>query len=318
MSIQRLVATLLAAAAPFGAVACDDDGDPLQPPDSRPADDMELPWWTPVPGEAKAWDIQLAAPFDTTPAHAMYVLDLWDVTDARTLTYTDGDVSVPAGQLADEFAALKARTPRPILVCLVDTGAIRLTDPDAMKFPGFEASPPDNPDAPAAGSVIGWSTSDGRRYLDHRAASVAMWAPLIEKRIQLAKDLGCDAISAHHSDPQTSGFTVEGNDVVARLQQVAMQVHARELSAGMHATTALGLTLSEGVASTFDWILVERCAEFDECDKTQPFTNLQKAAFALDYNGAIGFDLACQRQVNMQDGIHKDDPPDGDYRMECP
>lgn len=309
----------IAAIVLLGLIACDDDGNPTLP-DASPIDAFELPWWTPEPGEAHDWEIQLAAPLDVEAAHAMYVLDLWDVATETTIDYDDGPVTVPAGALAGAVADLHARTPRPIVVCHVDTGAIRLTDPDAMKFPGFEAAPPDDPTPPAEGSVIGWSTPDGKRYLDLRQASTPLWSPLIEKRIQLAKDLGCDAIDGHYNDSvgTFSGFTVTGDDAVARYQEVAAQAHARELSAGMRATTPAGLVLTPGLVDSFDWMLAERCAEAEACDQTQPFTQAQKAVFALEYDDAIGLDLACQRLVHGEDGLQKHDPPDGAFRMQCP
>ena len=96
-----------------------------------------------MPGVARNWDVQSTAPFDLTAPRAMYDLDLWALVPATTmLDYGDGDpVTVPAGVLAGKIAELHARTPRTVVICHVDTGAIRLSDPDARKFPGYEASP---------------------------------------------------------------------------------------------------------------------------------------------------------------------------------
>ena len=101
-------------------------------------------------------------------------------------------MTVPAGPLAGTIATLKARTPAPVIICHVRTGAVHLTqDPDARRFPGFEASPPNRPDAPAANSVIGWSTPAGEaeRFLDIRDSSRAQFENLIWKRLDLAKQI---------------------------------------------------------------------------------------------------------------------------------
>ncbi len=304
------------------AVACGDDGAPTLP-DSRPLDAFQPPWWTPHPGETKNWDIQLAAPFDVSASRAMYELDLWDVATATTIDYGDGTpVTVPDGPLAGKVAALHALTPRPIVVCHVDVGAIALDDPDAEKFAGFEATPPDRPTAPTADSVIGWSTLDGKRFLDLRDASRAMWAPIIRKRFDLAKQLGCDAIEGDHNDQvgQDTGFPVTGADVVAAFTATANDVHTLELSAGQKN----GNLLTPGLVDLFDWMLIERCGEFDDCDTARPYIDQNKTVFALDYltdvDGGVDFTLACSRYPHalIREGLHKDAALTSTYRMECP
>src|SRR5262245_11033617 len=77
-----------------------------QPPDAG------NPWWSPKPGEAADWDIQLKAMnFDVSMTRAMMVIDLWDAVPAATmLTYADGVLAVAAGVHPMAIGTLKSRS----------------------------------------------------------------------------------------------------------------------------------------------------------------------------------------------------------------
>ena len=319
--MKRVASTIVALG--LGLVGCDNGKMHQHPPDSS-RDAYVAPWWTPEPAEAKNWDIQVHAPFDLSASRAMYIVDLWAVATATTIDYGDGSpVTVPAGALAGKVAELKAAGAK--VICRVGTGAIKLTDPDASKFPGFAATPPDRPTAPAAGSVIGWSTSDPmQRLLDIRTASRPLWETRMEKRFDLAKQLGCDGIEHDwiYTITGDSGFTIEVAEQTAFGIDVAQQAHDRELSSGMQNGTANGLI--DAFAPHFDWLVIERCGEFDDCDLTRPFINLRKAVFALDYDTDIdglplSTGLTCPRQVAgmIEDGIVKDTNLSSTFRYPC-
>src|SRR5262245_50972397 len=104
-------------------------GGPTQPAGDAAVDMTPAPpWWQRKVCEAKDWDIQLAAPIDVSAPRAMYDLDLWALVPAQTsIDYGDSDpVTVPAGALAGTLAQLHARTPRPIVICHVETGLLEL------------------------------------------------------------------------------------------------------------------------------------------------------------------------------------------------
>lgn len=307
-----------------GAPASPDGGagGDATPPDAAPA-----PWWQPRPGDARDWDIQLAAPFDLSAPRTMYTLSLWDVIPTATLLdYGDGaPVPVPAGALATAIAALHATTPRTTVICRVDTGAWEATRPDAAKFPGAAPTPPDRPDPPASGSVIGWSASrPDERFLDIRAASRGQWAPIIWKRLDLARQIGCDGVMPDRNDMITSdpGFALTLADQEGWFREVATQAHARQLSVGMkNGNTIPGLV--EQLTPDFDWIVIERCGEYQDCDSARPFVNAHKAALAIDYlpdsEGGVDATIACLRQVQdqVQDGIVKDPAVTSLARTQC-
>jgi predicted small lipoprotein YifL len=305
--------------------ACGDDGPPVLPPDG----DIEppIPWWTPEPGEAANWDIQLAAPFDTSVPRQMYLLDLWDVSPGGTITYDDATtVTVPAGALAGAIDAVKSAGA--VAICHVDVGAIRLGDPDVAKFPGSAGTLPDDPDAPEAGSVVGWSVigDADTRYLDVRAASRAMWEAAMFKRFEHAKQIGCEGIDADWMDQNTRGFgTTGGDEIAAYYDAVVADLHARELSAGFHAKTQVGKLLSGQYASTYDFAVTERSGEFNEFDLTRGFAQAGKAEFAYDFEDdgvtdrdgdkvtdGLSFTTGCTRMNLPADWIFKS--ADGAFR----
>jgi hypothetical protein len=310
------------------AAACGYSGG--YPPDAGPpADAMPPPWWSPRPGDAKAWDIQLAAPIDVSAARTMYVLDLWSVVpSATTIDYGDNDpVSVPAGALATALATLHATTPRTVVICRIDTGALELARPDARKFPGWRAGLTTCPTTIAAGDSIGKAaTAPDECYLDLTAAGAAKWSSIMFKRFDLARSIGCDGIVGDRNDSAAaaSGFTISPDDQLAWYKAVAAQTHQRKLSAGMKDAYEIP-SFPDMLAPEFDWLLVQRCGEYQDCDLTRPFINLQKDVFAIDYppnaQAGTGIDpaLACMRQQDalVSDGLVKDEALSSALRVQC-
>jgi len=303
-------------------VGCGGDSKP-PPVDADPGPQ----WWQPKVGEAKNWDIQLAAMpgmIDVSAPRVMYDLDLWALVPvATTITYDDGtSVAVPAGSLAGTIAQLHARTPPTIVICHVETGILDLTLPDAPKFPGYNADPamiPDTPTAPAAGSVIGWHVgSSMKRWLDIREASREKVVPIMFKRFDLARQIGCDGVDPDRNlaaeFAAATGFSPDGFDSYSWFAEIAKQGHARKLSTGMKNGHALP-SQTDMEADKFDWLMIERCGEPEilNCGSSRPFIERMKAVFAIDYDQDSASDpqdstgVCAQQQLAMiADGIYKD------------
>lgn len=299
-----------------------------------PRPDGAPPWWQPAPGEAADWDIQLTAAatgFDVSAPRAMYTIDLWDAVPAQTmLDYGDGSpVTVPAGAHASAIAQIRTLATSPMVVCHVGTGAIRLDDPDAAKFPGYQ-SPPNRPASPADGSVIGWSPTDAdpmERFIDLHEASRAIVAPLIGKRIELAKMIGCDGIASRYSDQRAyqpnpgHGFAdLSTTEYASWSREVAGRAHALTLSIGLRAATADGIS---NTAPIYDWLMLDRCAEHDTCDPAKEYLNRRKAVFAIEYDfteegNANDPAASCSdlTREGITDGIIKKAALDS-FRMRC-
>jgi hypothetical protein len=300
--------------------------------------DAAPPYWKPKPGEYADWDIQLAAAFDISPPRKMYVLDLWAVVPApTTLDYGDGaPVTVPAGALATAISDLHTRAEPAIVVCHVSTGAIRLTDPDAAKFPGYAGgAPPDRPTLPGGDSVIGWSRDPAvpdERFIDIRDNDKrATVAARIGKRIELAKTIGCDAIAARHNDM----IAYEGQDGhgFVKVEYTEYVSWMTELAARAHDGKPIGIGVADGTSLTiadtsrlFEFLIEQRCGEPDrqDCEMTREFFNKSKAVFEIEYtidvNGDPNNPEAVCGEVSAGgalDGIVKSARLDSSFYMRC-
>jgi hypothetical protein len=313
-------------AALFAIGACDNGKNHLHPEAGRDA--PPPPWWQPELGTVKDWDIQLVDPIDVSATRTMYLLDLWSlVPSAQMLDYGDGmPVTVPIGTNPGTIAELHARGVK--VICHVDTGVLDLTAPDAMKFPGYEAMPPDDPDPPASGSVIGWTVdplTPDVRFLDLNAAGRAMWTKYMFERFDLAKTIGCDGVDAASNEIgiTATGFTtLNAADQFSWYDDIAKELHDRELSAGMHNGSTISDLIDHG-SEEFDWLLIERCGE-DDCSTTRPFIEKRRVVFAVDYETNFDGDPnnedgLCQRQQQAQisEGLVKDFPPSKNKRRQC-
>jgi hypothetical protein len=304
---MRCFLVLVMVALGSAAAACGDDGPPAPPFDSGVTPDGPevvtcSTCWVPKPGEFKNWDVQLTAPFDISTARAMYDLDLFDVVPSpQTVTYADGALTIPAGTLATAIADLHAAGTK--VVCHVGAGLIDVSDPDASKFP-VEV---------LGASTVNWQNGfDNDRYVDIRSATVL---EVVKKRLDLAKTIGCDAVEADGIDQSKDapGFPVVEADVIAYFQKVAAEAHRRELSVGMKNVWNTPTVIAE-LPAIYDWMMVVRCAEFNDCGKETAFVVAQKAVFGFDVakpdaNGN-GVDAATACPIYggaMVDGIIKDD-----------
>ena len=314
---------------------CACKGSPHRPdaPDQSPLDAYNPPWFHPTPGEIKNWDIQLKAPYDFSTPRQMMIVELWDVVPAATtLDYGDGaPLTVPAGSQPTAIADLTGRGAT--VVCHVGTGAIKLTDPDAMKFPGYAANPPNRPDPVVANSVIGWSTgADANvRFLDIRPASRPQFEKYIMKRIELAKQIGCKGVAAHHNDAvQFQGDIGTGFPMFAAEDQrdwivaLAKKAHDPSVLIALGGRGGYSMTGFDAVIDDYDFMIAERCGETNDCDIAKVMVNYDRAVFALDYDVRLSGmpynkTAICQEwQMGAVDGIIKSAPLDSSFRETCP
>jgi hypothetical protein len=333
---ERVSRSLLLGAVVLGLAACGGSGNGSHPIDgSIPEIDAPPPppWWQPGLGLAKNWDIQLTAPIDVSTQRLMYDLDLWAVVPAATtIDYGGGStVAVPAGALAGTIAKLHATTPPTIVICHFDSGQLDLSLPDAPKFPGYHADPAQIPDqqAPEAGSAIGWRVGTTmKRWLDIRNASRAAWTPIMFKRFELAKQIGCDGVDPDGNNANQTiggdGFGATAVDAMSWFADIATEGHGQKLSTGMKNPSDSVIDNPASVA--FDWLMVEHCGDPDilDCDSARPFINAHKPVFAIDFDHsevgdpeAAAGECAVQSSAMIADGIYKDVLLTKNVWMEC-
>lgn len=325
-SFLRAIGRPAIAALAIGLAACGGKGNSNRPdaggdgPTDAPP--PPPPWWQPKAGEAKNWDIQLSGAIDVSAPRLMYDLDLWALVPSQmTIDYGDGDpVTVPPGALAGTIAELHARTPPTIVICHVDTGALEMDRPDARKFP-----------AEVIGNLVPGTATE--RFLDISQAGRAKWASILFKRFDLAKQIGCDGVEPARNDVEAydSGFTIPTEDTYSWYAEVAKQGHDRMMSTGMKNGDSLGAVDVE--RNDFDWLMIERCGEFNTCDTARPFIDLEKAVFAIDYDFDSGDPttrpptppmpqgptIVCmnQRAGGIADGLYKDVALTSMVRTQC-
>ncbi len=263
--------------------------------------------WQPKPGETKNWDIQVSAPFDFSTERQMMIVDLWtSVPAATTIDYGDGtSVSVPAGGQPQTIATLQARQTK--IICRVGLGGMRTTDPDAERFPE------------ASRQVIDPKMPSDEFLLD--LADPEPWQDAAFARIDLAAQIGCDGIEPYRIDHFGLDTALSLDDQIAWYARVALEAHDRDLSVGMRN----GLEIYQSQAPSFDWAIIERCAEDNVCDQVRPVLQLRKAVFALDFNTSFFGDtqdptLLCNRHdtAGIEDGIVKNVELSSAFLMQCP
>jgi hypothetical protein len=208
--------------------------------------------WRPAP--KTRWQWQITGKVDESVPARMFDVDLFD---ARPGEINAGIV----GRLHKRGVKV---------VCYVDTGAWESYRPDAGEFP-----------AGVIGNPTGWN---GERWLDIRRAAWPKFAPVIWRRLDIARRLGCDGVEPDQNNPlgNDPGFPITGADQKTWYLEVARQAHARRLSVGMKNGIE---TIDRDTVAAFDWALNEECFQFQECAALTPFVRAKKAVFQVEYQG---------------------------------
>ncbi|MFN8174531.1 MAG: endo alpha-1,4 polygalactosaminidase [Solirubrobacteraceae bacterium] len=244
--------------------------------------------WHPRPGTT--WQWQISGRVDERPRVAMYDVDLFD---ARPGQINGGMV----GRLHRRGIAV---------VCYVDTGAWESYRPDARRFPR---------------SVIGRRTyaSDGtpwagERWLDIRRRSWPRFAPIIWRRFDLARRLGCDGVEPDQNNPLGNhpGFPITHVDQKRWYLEVALQAHRRGLSVGQKNGIE---TTDADIVRAFDWNLNEECFQYRECSVLRPYVAAGKAVFQVEYRGAARHICPRARRLGFSTLLKR--PSLGAWRVAC-
>jgi hypothetical protein len=206
--------------------------------------------WKPRPGTT--WQWQITGAVDESVRAQMYDVDLFDARPGH----------VNAGLIG------RLQAKGIIVICYLDTGAWESYRPDARVFPDR-----------VIGNSTGWR---GERWLDLRRESWPAFAPLIWRRLDLAKALGCDGVEPDQNNPvgNRPGFPITLADQRAWYLEVARQAHRRGLSVGMKNGIH---SIGPATVAAFDWALNEECFRYRECGRMQPFLDAGKAVFHVEY-----------------------------------
>ena len=211
---------------------------------SLPASSGATSWWRPTPGASFAW--QLRGRIDPDRIDAEVV----DVDGFDTPAATVDRIHERGGHA----------------VCYVSVGSFEDWRPDAASFPDEVLGAP----------LDGW---EGERWLDVRRLDAL--EPIMARRMDRCRERGFDAVEADNVDgfQDDSGFALSGSDQLVFNRRMAAMAHDRGMSFALKNDLAQIPELVDAV----DFAVVEQCAEFDECDRLDPFVRAGKAVFAVEY-----------------------------------
>ncbi|MCQ6556229.1 endo alpha-1,4 polygalactosaminidase [Streptomyces sp. C10-9-1] len=181
----------------------------------------------------------------------------------------DPSVDVPVYDIdgfensAADVARLKRDGRR--VICYINAGAWEDYRPDQEDFPRS-----------LLGSPNGWH---GERWLDIRRTDVLR--PLMERRFDMCRDKGFDAVEPDLLEgyANDTGFPLSADDQLRYNLMIAEIAHDRGLAVGLKNDLAHVPVLVDH----FDFAVNEECAEFDECERLEPFVAAGKAVFHVEY-----------------------------------
>lgn len=201
--------------------------------------------WQPAPG--LTWQYQLSGlPINQNVDADVFDIDVFE-NDAATV------------------ASLHARGKR--VIAYMSAGSWENYRADAAQFPA---------------SVLG-KTLDGwpdEKWLDIRRIDIL--GPILEARMDLAKQKGFDAIGFDNVDGYTNanGFSLTPADQLNFNKYLAREAHRRGLAVGLKND----LDQIPDLLPFFDFAINEQCFQYQESDALKPFIAAGKAVFEVEYN----------------------------------
>jgi len=218
-------------------------------PSATPAADSNIP----AHGETApprlplkaTWQIQYSGEIDLSLEVDVYNLDLVEVTP-------------------EDIAGLHARGI--YVMCYFSAGSWEDWRADADTFP----------EDVIGKDYEGWP---GEKWLDVRA--IDSLAPLLEARIELAAEKGCDGIDPDNVNgfENETGFPLTYADQLDFNLWLAETAHAHGLDIGLKND----LNQINDLVPYFDWVLNEECFSFDECELLSPFYEAGKPVYVIEY-----------------------------------
>ncbi|ORY47607.1 hypothetical protein BCR33DRAFT_848353 [Rhizoclosmatium globosum] len=121
---------------------------------------------------------------------------------------------------------------------------------------------------------------------------------ILTKRLEQAKDKGCDAVDPDNialDYSNGSGFTpdISKDDQNEFIQWLTAEAHRIGLGVGCKNCASLWTDETrDAVISLFDFAVVEECDRYNECDKYEGFIAQMKPVFDIEYTDATGGDCS--------------------------
>lgn len=225
------------------------------------------------------WDIQLpSADFRTGSLESVQIIDVAIFVVTRE-------------QIQEHHRANRK------VICYMNAGASETWMEDNGKFPPS-----------AVGN--GYDGYPEERWLDVRDRTVRK---IMQDRILLARDIGCDAIDPDNVDgsEQETGFPLTAADSLDFIKFLAQFAHDQGLAFGLKNYVDHVAELADLV----DFAVNESCTEFGECAKYKPLLEMGKPVFAISYEDKAA---ACKDAADLKlDMLHKDKELSGSLTERC-
>ena len=217
------------------------------------------------PAPGVSWQWQLSGDLNTGYDVEIYDIDLFDNS-------------------AETIAELQQQGRK--VICYFSAGSYENWRDDAGEF---EASD-------LGSNLDGW---EGERWLDIRSDNVR---DIMTARLDIAQNKGCDGVEPDNMDgyANTNGVGLSASDQLSYNRFIADEAHKRGLA------VALKNDLDQGAALVdyFDFAVNEQCAEYDECDRLNPFIEAGKAVlqaeYASEYQDAAGLTSLCNEMAGSE------------------
>jgi len=224
---------------------------------------IEGQWYR--PSSETTWQWQLSGDINRSYSVDLYDIDLFDVS-------------------SETIAALKADGKR--VICYFSAGSYEDWREDSATFS----------DELLGLELDGW---EGERWLD---ISNEKLAPIMQARLDLAKEKGCDGVEPDNVDGYSNdtGFNLDATNQLAYNKFLANEAHKRGLAIGLKND----LSQVEELVDFFDFALNEQCHYFGECELLEPFITLNKPVFNAEYESSYIVDgdinaTLCQESNDM-------------------
>ncbi|MBA4421293.1 MAG: endo alpha-1,4 polygalactosaminidase [Anaerolinea sp.] len=167
-------------------------------------------------------------------------------------------------------------TPREIIEILHQRGVFMMCYFSAGSYEDWRQDSYFFPPEVLGKDMKGWP---GEKWLD--ISRIEMLAPIMEARLDLAVQKGCDGVDPDNVNGYTNdtGFPLSANDQIAYNIFLSRAAYSRGLLIGLKND----LEQIPELLPYFDWILNESCFSYRECDKLLPFVQAGKPVFVIEY-----------------------------------
>ncbi|CEO99614.1 hypothetical protein PBRA_007347 [Plasmodiophora brassicae] len=217
-----------------------------------------------------------------TPALELSFSDIPDVTTPDVPVWDIDPEQLDQDQIPALMDAL--RSSNRYIICYVNVGSLDASAVDAGAFQDIEPSIVGNP-------YPNWPAES---FLDIRREETRS---LMKARFQRMASYGCQGIDADNVDSYTheTGLGLDVSDALDYMNWIVDTVHGLGMSIGLK--NSADLVAPNHLAASFDFAVVEACAETGDCPKFDPFIQAGKPVFAVEYTNS-GRSGGCNPKVS--------------------